>query len=120
MQPRTQCPQCGSRFAVKPGPGRKRVYCSDACQQKQFRNTLSVTKFTHAQRRDLINKHLFVGDWRLGHHFAGWARYTCLACAAPIDGSVEAWYDFKSWDQCRGVLTRLLCANCYALKGGEN
>ncbi len=104
-----QCPICG-----------KRVYCSDTCQQKQFRNAQSVTKLTPDTHCDLVNRHLFAGDWRLDHHFPDWPRYTCLTCSAGIAGNVEAWYDFQSYQQTRGVLARLLCSSCYALKGGSN
>lgn len=101
------------------GRGRQRVYCSRACKDKFFRRTNRASKNTEADRRDLVNKHLFAGDWRLGRHFADWPRYTCLACGVKIQGQIEAWYDFQSWNQVRGVLTRLLCSICYTMKGGQ-
>lgn len=111
------CPVCDDVFE-QPATGRRRVYCSDRCKQKQFRNAQTVTKLTEAQRSDLVKQALAYGDWRNGQ-LPAWARYRCLVCAdllpeEPYGQIVRGWYDWNSWQD--GKYTRLLCENCK----GEN
>jgi hypothetical protein len=38
-----QCPVCGTRFPVKAGRGRPRVYCGDECRWAAGREAVSVS-----------------------------------------------------------------------------
>jgi hypothetical protein len=52
------CPSCGSSFEQPDDPGRKRVYCSRACQQAAYR----------ARQRTSAGQQTGRQDWRTGHH----------------------------------------------------
>jgi hypothetical protein len=51
------CPSCGSAFEQPDDPGRKRIYCSRACQQAAYR----------ARQRTSAGQHTGRQDWRAGH-----------------------------------------------------
>jgi hypothetical protein len=51
------CPSCGAGFEQPDDPGRKRVYCSRACQQAAYR----------ARQRFSAGQHTGRQDWRTGH-----------------------------------------------------
>lgn len=72
------CQVCHSTFEQPEGAGRKRIYCSRACQQKQFRHALSVTKLNDQQRQALVQQHKAIGDWRFTS-LPEWPKYRCLA-----------------------------------------
>ena len=57
------CPSCGSSFEQPDDPGRKRVYCSRACQQADDR---ARQRFSAGQR-DSAGQHTGRQDWRSGH-----------------------------------------------------
>ena len=50
------CPSCGGSFEQPDDPGRKRVYCSRACQQAAYR----------ARQRTSAGQHTGRQDWRSG------------------------------------------------------
>ena len=52
------CPSCGAGFEQPDDPGRKRVYCSRACQQAAYR----------ARQRTSAGQHGGRQDWRSEHH----------------------------------------------------
>jgi hypothetical protein len=52
------CPSCGSSFEQPDDPGRKRVYCSRACQQAAYR----------ARQRSSAGQRQSRQDWRSDHH----------------------------------------------------
>jgi hypothetical protein len=55
------CPSCGADFEQPDDPGRKRVYCSRACQQAAYRarqRTSTGQRSSHQDRRQ---------DWRSDH-----------------------------------------------------
>ena len=52
------CPSCGSSFEQPDDPGRKRVYCSRACQQAAYR----------ARQRTNAGQHRSRQDWRSERH----------------------------------------------------
>jgi hypothetical protein len=52
------CPSCGSSFEQPDDPGRKRVYCSRACQQAAYRTRQRTSAGQHTGRQ----------DWRSEHH----------------------------------------------------
>jgi hypothetical protein len=52
------CPSCGSSFEQPDDPGRKRVYCSRACQQAAYR----------ARQRASAGQHSGRQDWRSERH----------------------------------------------------
>lgn len=58
-----RCPMCGVEVAHPYGPGRKRVYCSNACKQKAYRwrcangVRLLVTPWTPAERSGARRAH---------------------------------------------------------------
>lgn len=111
-EPFSQCPVCHHRFRQSPR-GRTRTFCSDACRVKQFRYARRVTKLTETERKALVEKHLFVGDWQLLDRWPEWPEYHCLACTAPIGATTPAWYDRNDWDQINGVYRRHICTTCH-------
>jgi len=56
------CPSCGSSFEQPDDPGRKRVYCSRACQQAAYRARQRTSAGQHSGRQDRRQ------DWRSGRH----------------------------------------------------
>ena len=46
------CPSCGSSFEQPDDPGRKRVYCSRACQQAAYRARQRTSAGQHTGRQD--------------------------------------------------------------------
>jgi len=52
------CPSCGAGFEQPDDPGRKRVYCSRACQQAAYR----------ARQRTSAGQHTGRQDWRSERH----------------------------------------------------
>jgi hypothetical protein len=52
------CPSCGASFEQPDDPGRKRVYCSRACQQAAYR----------ARQRTSTGQHTGRQDWRSERH----------------------------------------------------
>ena len=52
------CPSCGASFEQPDDPGRKRVYCSRACQQAAYRARQSTSAGQHRSRQDRRQ------DWR--------------------------------------------------------
>jgi hypothetical protein len=52
------CPSCGAGFEQPDDPGRKRVYCSRACQQAAYR----------ARQRTSAGQHTGRQDWRSQSH----------------------------------------------------
>jgi hypothetical protein len=46
------CPSCGASFEQPDDPGRKRVYCSRACQQAAYRARQRHNAGQHSSRRD--------------------------------------------------------------------
>jgi hypothetical protein len=52
------CPSCGAGFEQPDDPGRKRVYCSRACQQAAYR----------ARQRTSAGQRNGRQDWRSEHH----------------------------------------------------
>jgi DNA-directed RNA polymerase subunit RPC12/RpoP len=107
----SRCPTCGRIFGQSQ-TGRRGVYCSRACQQKEFRHAKSVTKLNPAARQELVRCQKSVGRWQLLNSFPAWPSYRCLACARPILADSAATVDRFSWDQCAGVYRRLICAQC--------
>jgi hypothetical protein len=57
------CPSCGSSFEQPDDPGRKRVYCSRACQQAAYRARQRTSAGQHHSRRQDRRQ-----DWRSEHH----------------------------------------------------
>ena len=45
------CPSCGSSFEQPDDPGRKRVYCSRACQQAAYRARQRTSAGQHTGRQ---------------------------------------------------------------------
>ena len=56
------CPSCGSSFEQPDDPGRKRVYCSRACQQAAYRARQRTSAGQHRSRQDRRQ------DWRSERH----------------------------------------------------
>jgi hypothetical protein len=56
------CPSCGSSFEQPDDPGRKRVYCSRACQQAAYRARQRTSAGQHSSRQDRRQ------DWRSERH----------------------------------------------------
>jgi Protein of unknown function (DUF2786) len=56
------CPSCGSSFEQPYDPGRKRVYCSRACQQAAYRARQRTSTGQHRSRQDRRQ------DWRSERH----------------------------------------------------
>ena len=52
------CPSCGGGFEQPDDPGRKRIYCSRACQQAAYR----------ARQRTSAGQHTGRQDWRSERH----------------------------------------------------
>jgi hypothetical protein len=46
------CPSCGAGFEQPDDPGRKRVYCSRACQQAAYRARQRTGAGQHQSRQD--------------------------------------------------------------------
>jgi Protein of unknown function (DUF2786) len=46
------CPSCGASFEQPDDPGRKRVYCSRACQQAAYRARQRTSTGQHTGRQD--------------------------------------------------------------------
>jgi hypothetical protein len=46
------CPSCGSSFEQPDDPGRKRIYCSRACQQAAYRARQRTSAGQHRSRQD--------------------------------------------------------------------
>jgi hypothetical protein len=46
------CPSCGAGFEQPDDPGRKRVYCSRACQQAAYRARQRTSAGQHRSRQD--------------------------------------------------------------------
>jgi hypothetical protein len=53
------CPSCGASFEQPDDPGRKRVYCSRACQQAAYR-----ARQRHSSSQQRTGRQ----DWRSDHH----------------------------------------------------
>jgi len=51
------CPSCGSSFEQPDDPGRKRVYCSRACQQAAYRARQRTSAGQHTGRQDQRSDH---------------------------------------------------------------
>jgi hypothetical protein len=56
------CPSCGAGLEQPDDPGRKRVYCSRACQQAAYRARQRTSAGRHSSRRDRRQ------DWRSTGH----------------------------------------------------
>jgi Protein of unknown function (DUF2786) len=56
------CPSCGGGFEQPDDPGRKRVYCSRACQQAAYRARQRTSAGQHHSRQDQRQ------DWRSERH----------------------------------------------------
>jgi hypothetical protein len=56
------CPSCGSSFEQPDDPGRKRVYCSRACQQAAYRARQRTSAGQRRSRQDRRQ------DWRSQRH----------------------------------------------------
>ena len=56
------CPSCGSSFEQPDDPGRKRIYCSRACQQAAYRARQRTSAGQHHSRQDRRQ------DWRSERH----------------------------------------------------
>jgi hypothetical protein len=56
------CPSCGASFEQPDDPGRKRVYCSRACQQAAYRARQRISAGQHRSRQDRRQ------DWRSERH----------------------------------------------------
>jgi Protein of unknown function (DUF2786) len=56
------CPSCGSSFEQPYDPGRKRVYCSRACQQAAYRARQRTSTGQRSNRQDRRQ------DWRSERH----------------------------------------------------
>jgi hypothetical protein len=56
------CPSCGSSFEQPDDPGRKRVYCSRACQHAAYRARQRTSTGQHTSRQDQRQ------DWRSERH----------------------------------------------------
>jgi hypothetical protein len=56
------CPSCGAGFEQPDDPGRKRVYCSRACQQAAYRARQRTSAGEHRDRQDRRQ------DWRSDRH----------------------------------------------------
>jgi hypothetical protein len=56
------CPSCGAGFEQPDDPGRKRVYCSRACQQAAYRARQHASAGQHRSRQDRRQ------DWRSERH----------------------------------------------------
>jgi hypothetical protein len=56
------CPSCGGGFEQPDDPGRKRVYCSRACQQAAYRARQRTSAGQHRSRQDRRQ------DWRSESH----------------------------------------------------
>ena len=56
------CPSCGAGFEQPDDPGRKRVYCSRACQQAAYRARQRTSAGQHRSRQDRRQ------DWRSERH----------------------------------------------------
>jgi Protein of unknown function (DUF2786) len=56
------CPSCGAGFEQPDDPGRKRVYCSRACQQAAYRARQRTSAGQHHSRQDRRQ------DWRSERH----------------------------------------------------
>jgi len=55
------CPSCGAGFEQPDDPGRKRVYCSRACQQAAYRARQRTSTGQHRSRQDRRQ------SWRSDH-----------------------------------------------------
>jgi Protein of unknown function (DUF2786) len=51
------CPSCGAGFEQPDDPGRKRVYCSRACQQAAYRARQRTSAGQHSGRQDRRSDH---------------------------------------------------------------
>jgi hypothetical protein len=58
------CPSCGSSFEQPDDSGRRRVYCSRACQQAAYR----ARQRSSAGQRDSAGQHTGRQDWRSDRH----------------------------------------------------
>jgi hypothetical protein len=56
------CPSCGGGFEQPDDPGRKRIYCSRACQQAAYRARQRTSAGQHHSRQDRRQ------DWRSQRH----------------------------------------------------
>jgi Protein of unknown function (DUF2786) len=56
------CPSCGAGFEQPDDPGRKRVYCSRACQQAAYRARQRTSAGQHHSRQNRRQ------DWRSERH----------------------------------------------------
>jgi hypothetical protein len=56
------CPSCGTSFEQPDDPGRKRVYCSRACQQAAYRARQRTSAGQRSSRQDRRQ------DWRSERH----------------------------------------------------
>jgi hypothetical protein len=50
------CPVCGREFARRPGSGRSKIYCSDACRLKEFRFKKMKRNSSHEERASLVQQ----------------------------------------------------------------
>ena len=65
------CPSCGSSFEQPDDPGRKRVYCSRACQQAAYRARQRTGAGQQSGRQDWRSERHEQRRQRPGSHQAG-------------------------------------------------
>jgi predicted nucleic acid-binding Zn ribbon protein len=119
----TSCPVCGKAFERTGERGRKRIYCSRACKDKEFRRAKNASKLSKKARSAIIKQALSYGEWR-HHELPAWPHYRCLACGQEISSANDfdkqsgvvgtAWYDWNDFDQFRGTYRRIICEECHA------
>jgi hypothetical protein len=63
------CPSCGASFEQPDDPGRKRVYCSRACQQAAYRaRQRAGTGQRQSSRQQRTGRQEWRSDWRQQRH----------------------------------------------------
>ena len=65
------CPSCGAGFEQPDDPGRKRIYCSRACQQAAYRTRQRTSAGQHRSRQDWRSERHEQRRRRAGSHQAG-------------------------------------------------
>jgi hypothetical protein len=65
------CPSCGAGFEQPDDPGRKRIYCSRACQQAVYRARQRPSAGQHSGRQDWRSERQEQRRQRPGSHQAG-------------------------------------------------
>jgi len=65
------CPSCGAGFEQPDDPGRKRIYCSRACQQAAYRARQRTSAGQHSGRQDWRSERHEQRRRRAGSHQAG-------------------------------------------------